>query len=65
MVRGMATEASTTPATARVVWRRYLAKPTQEQIVLLVTLALIIGFSVALPGFATVANLLKIGRAHV
>jgi len=63
MVRGMATEASTTPATARVVWRRYLAKPTQEQIVLLVTLALIIGFSVALPGFATVANLLNLAKS--
>jgi ribose transport system permease protein len=42
---------------------RRLAKPSQEQIVLLLTVALLILFSLALPGFATVANLLNLVRS--
>src|SRR5215468_5393354 len=34
-----------------------LRKPSQEQIVLLITLALLIAFGASLPGFATVTNL--------
>jgi ribose transport system permease protein len=42
---------------------RFGAKPTQEQIVLLITVALVIVFSLALPGFATAANLLNLVRS--
>src|ERR1700761_6352960 len=38
-------------------------KPSQEQIVLLITILLLIVFSVALPGFASVANLLNLMRS--
>lgn len=38
-------------------------KPSQEQIVFLVTLALGVGFALALPGFGTVANLLTLTRS--
>jgi ribose transport system permease protein len=34
-----------------------LRKPSQEQIVLLITLALLVLFSVTLPGFSKLANL--------
>lgn len=37
--------------------------PTQEQIVLLVTLLLATGFALALPGFATLGNLLGLARS--
>jgi ribose transport system permease protein len=42
---------------------RHFAKPTQEHIVLLLTVALLILFGLALPGFATVANLLNLVRS--
>lgn len=38
-------------------------KPSQEQIVLLITILLLIVFSVALPGFASIANLLNLMRS--
>jgi ribose transport system permease protein len=40
-----------------------LAKPNQEQIVLLITIALLIGFGLTLHGFATLANLLNLLRS--
>ena len=40
-----------------------LKKPSQEQIVLLITIALLIIFSVTLPGFSSVANLLNLVRS--
>jgi ribose transport system permease protein len=40
-----------------------LAKPSQEQIVLLITIALLIVFSFTLKGFATVANILVLLRS--
>src|SRR5690348_2265169 len=39
------------------------AKPNQEQIVLLITIALLIGFGLTLHGFATLANLLNLLRS--
>ena len=38
-------------------------KPSQEQIVLLITLLLLVVFSVALPGFSSIANLLNLMRS--
>src|SRR5271163_4388262 len=38
-------------------------KPSQEQIVLLITLALLIIFSLTLPGFSSLANLLNLVRS--
>ncbi len=58
----MASEASTAPV-ARGLRLRFLAKPSQEQIVLLVTLALLLGFAATLPGFATIANLLNLAKS--
>ena len=43
--------------------RRRSFKLTQELIVLLITLALLALFSLALPGFATVANFLNLVRS--
>ncbi len=40
-----------------------LAKPSQEQIVLLITIALLISFGLALNGFATLTNLLNLLRS--
>jgi len=40
-----------------------LAKPSQEQIVLLITIALLIVFAVTLNGFATLSNLLNLLRS--
>jgi ribose transport system permease protein len=40
-----------------------LKKPSQEQIVLLITIALLILFSLTLPGFSSVANLLNLVRS--
>src|SRR5262245_7034496 len=40
-----------------------LRKPSQEQIVLLITLALLVVFSATLPGFSTLANLLNLVRS--
>jgi ribose transport system permease protein len=40
-----------------------LRKPSQEQIVLLITLALLIVFGASLPGFATITNLLNLVRS--
>ena len=42
---------------------QFLKKPSQEQIVLLLVLALLIVFSVSLPGFSTVTNLLNLVRS--
>ena len=42
---------------------QFLKKPSQEQIVLLITIALLILFSVTLPGFSSVANLLNLVRS--
>ena len=43
--------------------RQLLRKPSQEQIVLLLVLALLIVFSISLPGFFTVTNLLNLARS--
>ena len=49
---------------ARGVLAQLLKKPSQEQIVLLLVLALIsIVFSFSLPGFSTVKNLLNLVRS--
>jgi ribose transport system permease protein len=40
-----------------------ITKPNQEQIVLLITIALVIVFSLTLSGFATVTNLLNLLRS--
>ena len=42
---------------------QFLRKPSQEQIVLLITIALLILFSLTLPGFSSVANLLNLVRS--
>lgn len=42
---------------------QFLKKPSQEQIVLLITIALLILFSLTLPGFSSVANLLNLVRS--
>jgi ribose transport system permease protein len=47
-----------TAARGRSAW-----KPSQEQIVLLITIALLVLFSLVLPGFATAANLLNLVRS--
>lgn len=39
------------------------AKPSQEQIVLLITIALLVVFGLTLNGFATVSNLLNLLRS--
>src|SRR4029077_2530719 len=44
-------------------FRLGLAKPNQEQIVLLITIALLIAFGLTLNGFATVNNLLNLLRS--
>jgi ribose transport system permease protein len=44
-------------------FRVSLTKPTQEQIVLLITIALLIAFGLTLNGFATVTNLLNLLRS--
>ena len=49
------------PSTSR--FRLNLAKPNQEQIVLLITIALLIGFGLTLHGFATLTNLLNLLRS--
>lgn len=48
---------------ARGVLTQLLKKPSQEQIVLLLVLALLIVFSFSLPGFSTVTNLLNLVRS--
>ncbi|HUH84311.1 MAG TPA: ABC transporter permease [Stellaceae bacterium] len=58
----MATETRSLP-TAGSRLRRLAWKPSQEQIILLVTLGLLVVFSVVLPGFATAANLLNLVRS--
>src|SRR5262245_45713869 len=42
---------------------QFLKKPSQEQIVLLITIALLIFFSLILPGFSSLANLLNLVRS--
>jgi ribose transport system permease protein len=49
------------PNTSRL--RLSLAKPNQEQIVLLITIVLLIGFGLTLHGFATLTNLLNLLRS--
>src|ERR1700745_2136474 len=44
-------------------FRFAITKPSQEQIVLLITIALIIAFSLTLSGFVTVTNLLNLLRS--
>ena len=60
---GISTEASGAPAVRAPGWTRIFAKPSQEQVVLLVTLALLVGFGATLHGFATVANLLNLAKS--
>ncbi|HEY4041291.1 MAG TPA: ABC transporter permease [Rhodopila sp.] len=43
--------------------RRTSFKPSQEQIILLITILLLVVFGLALPGFASVANLLNLVRS--
>lgn len=43
--------------------RRLMARPAQEHIVLLITVALVIAFGLTLTGFATTANLLNLVRS--
>jgi ribose transport system permease protein len=43
--------------------RLYVAKPSQEQIVLLITIALLVAFGLTLNGFATLNNLLNLLRS--
>ena len=58
----MALDSPITP-TASPRLRVGFAKPNQEQIVLLITIALLIVFSFTLNGFATVANILVLLRS--
>src|SRR6476660_4137491 len=55
--RNLAVPATSSPA------RSVFAKPSQEQIVLLITIALLIVFGLTLNGFATVSNLLNLLRS--
>src|SRR5215467_2716714 len=55
--RNLAVPAASPPA------RAAFAKPSQEQIVLLITIALLIVFGLTLNGFATVSNLLNLLRS--
>lgn len=55
--------APTPPRAPGQVGRRLSWKPTQEQIVLLITVLLLAAFGLALPGFATVPNLLNLMRS--
>jgi ribose transport system permease protein len=58
----VATETRSLPATSGSPVRQLAWKPSQEQIILLVTVALLVVFSIVLPGFATAANLLNLVR---
>jgi ribose transport system permease protein len=58
----MALDSPITPA-APPRLRIALAKPNQEQIVLLITIVLLVVFSFTLTGFATVANILNLLRS--
>jgi ribose transport system permease protein len=59
----MSGELSSAPR-APISWIRWLpTKPSQEQIVLLITIALLIVFSLTLSGFASVGNLLNLARS--
>jgi len=57
----LASRSVATPATPRIPVN--LAKPNQEQIVLLITIVLLLVFGFALNGFATVSNLLNLLRS--
>src|SRR6202162_4948103 len=62
-VATMSSEMSSAPR-APISWVRWLpTKPSQEQIVLLITVALLIVFSLTLSGFASVGNLLNLARS--
>ena len=58
----MAVESPLAPTNAPR-FRLPLAKPNQEQIVLLITIVLLIAFAVTLNGFATLANILNLLRS--
>jgi ribose transport system permease protein len=58
----MAVESPVAPATTPRL-RVAFAKPNQEQIVLLITIALLVVFGLTLDGFATVSNLLNLLRS--
>jgi ribose transport system permease protein len=58
----MAVESPLAPTNASRV-RLPIAKPNQEQIVLLITIALLIAFGFTLSGFATLTNLLNLLRS--
>ena len=58
----MALESPLLPAKTRRL-RLNLARPNQEQIVLLITIALVIAFGLTLNGFATLTNLLNLLRS--
>lgn len=58
----MAVETPLVP-TSTPRFRPTLAKPSQEQIVLLITIALLIAFGLTLNGFATLTNLLNLLRS--
>ncbi len=59
----MSAETSSASAASSAFLTRYFGKPTQEQIVLLVTLALAVVFSLTLNGFATIGKLLTLARS--
>src|SRR5215471_20894224 len=60
----MASDASTVDGSSSGgLLAQFLKKPSQEQIVLLITVALLILFSLTLPGFSSVANLLNLVRS--
>src|SRR5262249_12060744 len=54
---------STSAAASAPRVRPVLAKPSQEQIVLLITIALLIGFGLTISRFATLSNLLNLLRS--
>src|SRR5215471_10649789 len=60
----MASDASTVDGSSSGrLLAQFLKKPSQEQIVLIITIALLILFSLILPGFAHLANLLNLVRS--
>src|SRR6185437_4246502 len=61
----MAVSASTTGERGPLasLLTQLLKKPSQEQIVLLITLVLLVVFSVTLPGFSKLSNLLNLVRS--
>ncbi len=60
---GTVAAASALPPRTGTGTQRISLKPSQEQIVLLITVVLLVGFSLGLPGFSSVANLLNLLRS--